>query len=323
MQNNDSSFVKLVLDKDAEILIHDASIKKVIELKENDILLGLPTNNTILKVYKSTENLYRIITRYGNSFIIGEHTQFLTFNNIKNIYQQINIKLFSELNNEEKQYISIHKISINYDEKKVDIEPYLVGILLGNTDKIFIKIRLENKNGFLKSKMIEVLRQLKLKYFHTDVDIIIFISSSHIDNDILKKYNFIFEKKYIPANYKYNSLNIRNQLIAGIIDINSNLNYLKNSIDIINLDKDLAIDIYNLFFSIGLYQVVLVKNNSLYNIEIYNNLNSIQLHLKYYPPKESILCNNFKIAPIKNKDCVVLEFNNISSSIILSDLTIV
>lgn len=171
--------------------------------------------------------------------------------------------------------------------------------------------------------MIEVLRQLKLKYFHTDVDIIIFISSSHIDNDILKKYNFIFEKKYIPANYKYNSLNIRNQLIAGIIDINSNLNYLKNSIDIINLDKDLAIDIYNLFFSIGLYQVVLVKNNALYNIEIYNNLNSIQLHLKYYPPKESILYNNFKIAPIKNKDCVVLEFNNISSSIILSDLTIV
>ena len=94
-----------------------------------------------------------------------------------------------------------------------------------------------------------------------------------------------------------------------------------NYVEIRNLNKDLAFDVYNLLFSIGIFHVLIFKEKKdCFNIKIFDDVRHIQFS-KEYEPKPNI-CNNFKVASIIEKECVVIEVENFSS-IILSDFTIV
>ena len=67
MEEN-NSIEKFFFHKDTEILLANGTSKKAIDIEENDILLGMSNyNNIVKKKYLSKENLYRIISRYGNS----------------------------------------------------------------------------------------------------------------------------------------------------------------------------------------------------------------------------------------------------------------
>jgi hypothetical protein len=105
--------------------------------------------------------------------------------------------------------------------------------------------------------------------------------------------------------------------LTGIIDINSIQK--SNYVEIRNLNKTLAFDIYNLLFSIGIFHVLIIKEKGCFNIQIFDDLKHIQF-IKEYRPQPHIF-NNFKVASIIEKECVVIEVENYSS-IVLSDFTI-
>ena len=318
MEQNDDN-TKIVFHKDTEILLKDGTFKKVIDIEENDILLGGigPYENIVKKKYFSKENLYRIISRYGNSFILGENTDFLVFDNKNAIFDHIDAKQYTLMTNN-KNSLSIHKTAIEYNAIDLEVDPYYIGIFLGNLNKLFVKIKHDN-NPILIFTIHKTIDALKLKIFSTLDDYILFISDIHLEDDIKMKYNFLFGSlKYIPDVYKKNSLEVRRKLLAGIIDVNSVQK--SNYIEIRNLNNILALDIYNLLFSIGIFHVLLVKEKQYFNIQIFGDTKCIQFS-KNYETKPHI-CNNFKVASIMEKECVVIEVEN-GANVILSDFTVI
>jgi len=315
MNNNTEKFF---FHKDTEILLSNGTLKKVIDIEENDILLGMPNyKNIVKKKYISKENLYRIISRYGNSFVIGENTKFLTFNNKNLTFNHIDIKQYLSFNNDDKNELSIYKSAVEYKEVELPIDPYFIGIFLGNINKLFIKIKDDNNPCFIQSFQ-ETLDTLKLKKISSLNEHIISISDINLDDEIKNTYDFLFVSKCIPDVCKRNSIYFRRKLLTGIIDINSIQK--SNYVEIRNLNKDLAFDVYNLLFSIGIFHVLIIKEKDCYNIQIFDDMKHIQF-IKEHERKPHMF-NNFKVASIIEKECVVIEVENFSS-IILSDFTII
>ena len=315
--DDEDRVVKIVFHKDTELLLSDGTSKKTIDIQENDILLGTHDTNIVVNKYFAKENLYRIITRYGNGFIIGENTQFSTYNNSSRVFEQIDIKQYSLLNNEQKKSFSIYKTVVEFQDEELNIDPYFLGLFLGNTNKLFVKIKY-NDDIFLKDMILESIKTLKFKTFISENEITILISDILIDNDIKILYHFMFYSKFIPDNYKKNSINFRSQILAGIIDINSVEK--SNYIEIRKLEKKIALDICNICFSIGIFHIMLIKEKEHFNIKIFDDISRIPLIKKFIP--KQYMCNNFKVATIVEKDCVVLEFKKLNS-LILSDFTVV
>lgn len=325
MDEEDEGIVRIVLHLDAEIIMSDGNIKKSIDIEENDILLGSSNLNIVFKKKMSETNLYRVIPRYGNSFVVSDHSQFLIFNNITSQYDLMDINLFNTLNNEQKQYLSINKSSIDYFEKNVNIDPYFVGLFIGNDNENFININLNDDYISKKNRLKESTNKLKLRYFTDDLTKTITILKMFFDEQISEEYYDFLVEKNIPEIYMKNSINIRRQLLAGIIDINSDKH--SNYIEINNLTRKMANLIYNLCFSIGLYHIHLIIKGKSCSIKIFDDLDEIPLLIKkdYYlssSSKNIFLYNNFKIAPIVEKKCVVLIFKELSN-IILSDFTMI
>ena len=65
---------------------------------------------------------------------------------------------------------------------------------------------------------------------------------------------------------------------------------------------------------------MLIKEKEHFNIKIFDDISRIPLIKKFIP--KQYMCNNFKVATIVEKDCVVLEFKKLNS-LILSDFTVV
>ena len=312
----ESADVKIVFHKDTEILLMNGTLKKAMDIEEKDILVGAPYHNIVKKKYFSKENLYRIISRYGNSFVVGENTQFLIYDNKNCIFDHIDVKHYLTMDNENKNTISIHKTIVDYNEIELRIDPYILGLFIGNTNNFFIHVK--NTKNIMKSiqRTIDIL---KLKKISTSNEHIIFISDVMLDDEIKTRYKFLFgSSKYIPEYCKKNSVNFRRKLLSGIIDINSVEK--ENYVEIRNLNKTLALGIYNLLFSIGIFHVLMIKENQYFNLKIFGDISSIQCEKNYEP--KPFMYNNFKVASIAEKECVVIEVEN-GNSIVLSDFTII
>ena len=319
-EDEDEGIVRIILHPNSEIIMSDGNVKKANDIEENDILLGSSHYNVVFKKYLSKTNLYRVIPRYGNSFIISEHNQFVVFNNITSQFYLMDQNLFSELDNEQKKYISIKKTYIDYLEIKVNIDPYFIGLFIGNDNDCTLRITF-NDDISIKNRIKESTNKLKLRYFTDDFTKSITISKIFMCEKISDEYYIFLVEKNVPENYMKNSMNIRRQLLAGIIDINSDEH--SNYIEIDNLTKKMANLICNLCFSINLHHIhLIIKGKNKYSIKIFDDLYDIPLLIKknYLTRKNVYLYNNFRIAPIVEKDCIVLIFKEVNN-IILSDFT--
>jgi ATP-dependent DNA helicase PIF1 len=153
--------------------------------------------------------------------------------------------------------------SINFPDQEVNMDPYMMGLWLGdktskkplitNTDKEII-VYLENfcsKHGFILQQGNPNTRD-KINHYICD-------PIKHKQNrflDILREYD-VFGNKHIPLVYKANSQEKRLQLLAGLIDSNGYLG--KGGVyEITQKRKILAEDIYFLAKSLG-YKVSITE----------------------------------------------------------------
>ncbi|CAH6421833.1 D5 DNA Primase [uncultured virus] len=112
------------------------------------------------------------------------------------------------------------KIGIKFDEKKLPLDPYILGYWLGDG-------QLDNTGiGYAKSDI------------------------NHFRN-ILKKYNLLKKNKYIPEDFKCNSRENRLKLLAGILDSDGYYQKYRNQYEIYQKSEKLINDIIYLARSLG------------------------------------------------------------------------
>jgi superfamily II DNA or RNA helicase len=250
------------LGKDTEILMYDGTIKKVQDIQINDLLMGDDsTPRMVLSLARGREQMYKVSSKKGDSYICNEshilslkcstnHSKLLQKGTIIDMSVLEFLNLPKSFHGKGGSLLG-YKVPINFEEKYLEFDPYMIGYWLGD--------------GCSSRPIISTQEACVIKYFvdyfkykHTDLYLRYTggqydyrINSLKKQNSFmcfLRKYNLI-NNKHIPYYYKCNSKKNRLELLAGLID--SDGYFYKGSYEIVQKNEKLLDDIVFLARSLG------------------------------------------------------------------------
>lgn len=192
--------------------------------------------------YAGLEHLWTI--KYGNKLLTVD-TQWI----IENGFGKRIIKGKCHKPIECRAFLPINK-AIEIPYKKVSIDPYLLGLILGDGC-----LGYANSKGVLFSstvkdqKIYESLLNTKIREYK---DNNCFIEDTDIKNKLIELclYKTKSDNKFIPDIYKYNSKEVRLEVLKGLMDTDGSA--FSNGIEYISKSKQLAEDVLWLGRSLGI-----------------------------------------------------------------------
>lgn len=227
------------LGKNTPILMYDGSIKMVQDVQVGDLLMG--PNSMPRRVITTTtgrERLYRVMPKKGEPFVCNEsHILSLTASGlakqgpngqIRGQYKNgdiVNIDVRSYLNqsNNFQSHTFLYRVGVEFPEKPVSIDPYMLGYWLGDGDSD--KARITTADDEVVQYFDEAVERVGLhlrRYGKSGKAGMYGISTG--DNirpnairRALQEYG-LFGNKHIPFVYKTNSRKVRLEVLAGLID---------------------------------------------------------------------------------------------------------
>lgn len=241
--------------KGTEVLMYDGSIKKVENILIGDYLMGDDNTPRIVeKLYNGEDQLYKITLSNGDYQIVNSHhpIYFKKYNWHNKTYTNHTLTALElmQIHNLQKGYY-IPKAKIKFSFKNIKIDPYFLGLWLGDKNSTMI-----------------ITNELLYNKF--------------------KEYN-LFNNKHIPEDFKINSSSIQLKIIAGLIDSIGIYNNKKNIFEIIQRydKKHILDDIKFMCNSNGLKCSMTPKTNTrkkekilYYRLRISGNLSIIPTKIK-------------------------------------------
>jgi hypothetical protein len=240
-----------------QILYYDGTVKSVEDVKVGDVLMGDDnTPRNVLELYHNKEEMYEIIPNKGDKYMVSRSHHLILVctghNDIKKGTKVI-ISMNDYLNKSKTWKIRFklfRSLGIEWKTKEVEIEPYLLGLWLGdgtskepeitNIDEeilIYCKEYAETNNLRFIAKGSSITYRFSAKPTYKNVLL-----------NSLRKYNLL-GNKHIPFEYKITSRENRLQLLAGIIDTDGCINM--KGYDIILKIENLIDDIVFISRSLG------------------------------------------------------------------------
>lgn len=219
--------------KGTKVLMYDGTTKNVENVQIGDTLMGNDnTPREVKKLYNGTDELYKITLSNGDYQVVNSHhpIYFKKYNWNKREYTEHTLtapELLSIKNLNKGYYIS--KASIKFPHDPVAINPYFLGLWLGDGDSTRLDIANEDVEvlNWLSDNYVGTIRDLKqsktCKVFH--------ISKSHVYNRLFIEYN-LYNNKHVPKDFKINSPEVQLQVVAGLIDTDGTYNNKKNFFEV-------------------------------------------------------------------------------------------
>jgi hypothetical protein len=266
---------------DELILLHNGRPKKARDVVVGDQLMGPDgTPRTVLALHHGYDTQYQVTPRGVSSPMLfnGKHLMYLynkEYTGINkrghhNYLGQYAVMTIEEYVKQSKRFKQAHywlfAEGFEYPEQPVTIDPYLLGLLLGDgylgkapvtlttCDEVIIehvkrynkmyelKMNISKKSGTSAVSISFASANRKRKGVVTN------ILTQHLkDLDLLGK---LSQTKHIPDIYKYNSKDVRMKLLAGLIDSDGHQHC--NTIDITLAGEQLAKDIKEVALSLGI-----------------------------------------------------------------------
>ena len=303
------------------ILMFDGSIKKIEDIVNGDKIMGPDSKSrTVINTTKGRGEMFEVIPNKGRSFTCNK-AHVLTLMGAKPLIKKVNNKCTVKYTTEgklkskvftteeeatkfmkalkediydieladymtskiNKKYAKLFHVGIEFPDRPVPIDPYMIGYCLGNGDSKFLEINdIENKvNDYEKMILSSGENFIKKKED---------ISLNVIDD---------LNNKHIPDIYKINSREKRFRILKGLINSN-NTNY-EDNYEIIQKSKQLADDIEYLCFSLGLMvtKELVIKDGEYWKLnifknEIFSNLEGKKCENLF----KDELCHDFTIKPV-------------------------
>jgi hypothetical protein len=265
-------------------------------------------------------------TKHGivksKSFEIAEEAQQFLDDLPEDIYY-IAVSDYITRTKENKAYCSLFHFGINYPEKEVCMDPYLIGYWLGDGTSSLSEITTNDFEiiDYFQSKLNDYGAKIK---DNSKTTYKCYISGK--GDNYGKVNNFLFalrtlnliNNKHIPDIYKCNSRKIRLELLAGLVDSDGYVN--GPCIEISQKNTTLADDIEYLCYSLGfmisrsesmkscLYKGI-IKNGYYQRMHIYgDNIDEIptKIKRKKIPArkiKKRATCLRFEVEPFNKSIC--------------------
>ena len=248
------------LGKDTPILMYDGSIKVVQDIVVGDVLMGDESGpRTVLSLARGQEMMYKVIddqrkkgAKGGNPSYIVNESHILSLKDI-NTNTVVDMPILDYLdylhNNAENasdfplQILMGYRVSVEFQEQPVKIDPYLLGIWLTST----VPFEHELHGGgvmqshYQHSSLITIDDPKILKYItdcfvakhpslclqylgQNEYQIQSINSNNHMFREFLYRNRLPFDQ-HIPKQYSRNSRKIRLELLAGILDVQGEVKY--------------------------------------------------------------------------------------------------
>jgi len=266
---------------DTPILMYNGTIKKVQDIIIGDFLMGDDsTPRKVLSLARGREQMYNISSKKGDSYICNE-SHILSLKCSSNYSKQlqkgqivdISVKDFLHLPKSYPRVLCGYKVGVDFVEKEVEFDPYLLGYWLGDGNSRNTSAGISTQESCVIKYLVDCFKtkhtDLYLRYTGNQYDYRInSLKNNNRFLDFLRN-NKLLHNKHIPQDYLCNSREKRLSLLAGLID--SDGYFVKNCIEITQKNEKLLDDIVFLARSLGLacYKKRVIKDGVYFLTNIY------------------------------------------------------
>ena len=339
------------LAKGTDILMYSGEIKKVEDIKVGDKIMGDDSKpRNILSLAKGREMMYDVIPTRGEKYTVNEsHILSLKRRNLwsrgkkvlKNKVVNISVKDYLLTKNKSSYYG--YKTNVNWKKKPLPINPYFLGLWLGDGTTSCVDITTEDSEilDFLSEYSKEIGLSFKIRKQKNNNSVVASITRGNKTGGSqamslqqkLRKLE-VLNNKHIPLIYKANSRENRLQLLAGLIDSDGYINK-PSSLNYVSKLDNLANDVVFLARSLGYFATVKKITKEIKKIGFTGkyNLVSISGDLKEIPSKllrkkcpkrkqiKNVLVSQIKVKPVGIGDYYGFEIDG-NKLFMLGDFTV-
>jgi replicative DNA helicase len=143
---------------------------------------------------------------------------------------------------------------VDFEKREVLIDPYLLGLLLGDGSICDSGIRISTKDDELFDSIKHLDEHNSYnEYYRTETKSLKSINLKGEIKERLKVYNLLNKKsnnKFIPKDYLFNSLNVRVSLLQGLMDTDGYVDK-KGTVQFTTISRQLCDDVRELVLSLG------------------------------------------------------------------------
>lgn len=258
-------------DPNTLILSSDWTFKKINDLKVGDkVIVEGGIEKTIVKKTEGITDTYRVKQPYGVDYVVTENHR-LVLNEYKKGEVIMTPKEYLDSSKFRKQHLTrVTSKGIESLDNNITIPPYLLGLWLGDgrSSAFTILVNKSEEPEILEylGRMAE-MRDIKFEIKQPKCQKIIEFAFKGINSE-LRDIN-VYNNKHIPKSYMTSSIELRLQLLAGLVDTDGYSDKKKGVIEFGMSRKDLIEQIRFLVLSCGLSCSKVMHKISNYNTDTY------------------------------------------------------
>ncbi len=293
------------LGKGTKVLMYDGRLKKVEDVCVNDTLMGDDSSpRTVLSLARGKEEMYWVRQNKGIDYRVNK-SHILSLKRSRNEGRHthgdvLNIEVSEYITKSDKFKSNYkgYKKAIDFPSVALDVEPYFLGLWLGDGRSSDVRIATEDKEivGYLNAyaqRLDKAVYRYKVEGkcpMYGIINIQKEGQKKNLKNSLQSKLRAlgVIENKHIPQVYLSNSRKNRLELLAGLIDSDGYYDDSHHVMEIIQKRKVLAQQIKFLADSLGFrcsFKSKIAKIKSIdyecevYRVRIVGHLNEIPTHI--------------------------------------------
>jgi replicative DNA helicase len=222
------------LGKGTKVLMYSGILKNVEDIEVGELLMGDDsTPRKVLSLARGQEEMYWVRQNKGIDYRVNK-SHILSLKRSRNEGKHkhgdvLNIEVsdFIEKSDKFKSNYKGYKVSVDFPEKRVEIEPYFLGLWLGDGTSSNVEIAIQDSEVVTYlGKYADRLSLLLNSHFVDDKCPMYRIGKGYTGGDVKKDISLqkklrdmnLLNNKHIPKNYLINSRKKRLELLAGLID---------------------------------------------------------------------------------------------------------
>lgn len=210
------------LHPDTLVLLYLGGMKRAADLKRNDVLMGDDSQPRVITSTSSgKDSMYCIQPKYTENFIVNLPHVLTLYDDLSAKTIDIPLEQYMMRTENFKKRFKLFTVPVEYDERPVKNDPYMIGVLLGSNKK--------NVNEVIKQYLDQRLNNVE-SYIAGKMD----CQTIRADTFDTEELAFIMNQRYIPEVYLYNTRKIRHKLLKGFIASHRSRRETRHSIESLN-----------------------------------------------------------------------------------------
>jgi chromosome segregation ATPase len=119
------------LGRGTEVLMYDGSIKRVEDISVGELVMGDDsTPRRVLSLARGKDTMYQVTNSKGDRYIVNSEHILSLIDSQKDIKVDISIRDYLELPRKKRNKLVGYKVGVEFEEREIDIDPYLLGMSL-------------------------------------------------------------------------------------------------------------------------------------------------------------------------------------------------